>query len=182
MQFPNQQFDMEETISTIREPAKPAPIKQLQIAEILTIVDNGETIDIPIFFDPEADGNTVFDPDAFQNLPEVFVEKDFVIVEDMPKFNGGDPQIEFRKFIAKNVRYPEIAEINGVSGIVMVQFVIDKKGNLVEAQVINSVDPALDKEALRVIESSPLWEPGKQREKPVRVIYKFPIGFLLANK
>lgn len=72
--------------------------------------------------------------------------------------------------------------MNEVSGIVIVQFVIDKKGKLVEAQVTNSVDPALDKEALRVIESSPLWEPGKQREKPVRVIYNFPIGFVLANK
>lgn len=97
MRFTNQQFDMEETMITVREPVKPVVIKQLPIAEILTIVDDGQKIEIPNFFDPEADGNTVFDANAFQNLPEVFVDKDFVIVEDMPKFNGGDPKIEFQK-------------------------------------------------------------------------------------
>jgi len=175
-------FIQEEIPYTRRPEVKPEPIRQLQIAQILEIVDNGEDIPIDINFNPEAGGETRYNPAVYNNIPEKFKDEDFIVVEEMPKFNGGDPKIEFRKFIVKNLQYPEIAAINGVSGKVQVQFIIDKKGNLINAEVINAVDPALDKEALRVINSSPVWEPGKQRGKPARVIFTFPIGFVLENK
>ena len=75
--------------------------------------------------------------------------------------------------------YPEIASENGVSGRVLVQFTVDSKGNVVNAKVLRSVDPALDKEALRVVMSSPKWKPGKQRGKAVNVLFTFPINFVL---
>jgi protein TonB len=101
----------------------------------------------------------------------------FYIVEDMPTFNGGDPATEFRKYIARNLRYPEIAAKNGISGRVIVQFAVDRVGNVVDAVVVRNVDPALDKEAVRVVMSSPKWVPGKQRGKAVKVLFTFPINF-----
>ena len=109
-------------------------------------------------------------------------EKDvFYVVDEMPTFNGGDPGPEFRKYIAKNLQYPESAAKNRVSGRVIVQFKVNKSGKVVDALVVRNVDPALDKEALRVVNSSPKWTPGKQEGKPVNVIFTFPINFVLQD-
>jgi TonB family protein len=107
------------------------------------------------------------------------IEDLYYIVDQMPTFNGGDPAVEFRKFISGNLKYPEIAAKNGVSGRVIVQFTVDKKGKIADAVVVRSVDPALDNEALRVILASPKWTPGKQDGKKVNVLYTFPINFTL---
>jgi len=104
---------------------------------------------------------------------------DFVIVEEMPLFNGGDPKLEFYRYINNHVKYPEIAAENGIHGKVQVQFVVNSQGSIERATVLRSIDPALDKEALRVINSSPRWTPGKQRGKAVNVLYTFPINFVL---
>ncbi len=106
-------------------------------------------------------------------------EKEFYIVEDMPKFNGGDPAVEFRKYIAENLKYPQNAIENNVTGKVIIQFAVNSKGKVVDAKVVRSADPALDKEALRVITSSPDWEPGKQKGESVKVLFTFPISFAL---
>jgi len=98
---------------------------------------------------------------------------------NMPKFNGGDPTVEFRKYISDNMKYPQIAIENGISGKVIVQFVVNTQGKVTDAVIAGSVDPALDKEALRVILSSPSWTPGKQRGKAVKVAFYFPINFIL---
>jgi len=99
-------------------------------------------------------------------------------VESKPKFNGGDAN-EFSKWVNKRVRYPEIAKQNGVEGKVILEFVIDAEGNLGNIKVIRSVDTALDEEALRVVSSSPKWEPGRQRDRKVKVKYIFPVIFRL---
>jgi len=96
----------------------------------------------------------------------------------MPKFNGGD-LMEFWKYCNQNIIYPEIAAENGVSGTVTVQFVVNKQGYVVNAVIIRGIDPALDKEALRVISSSPRWTPGDQRGKPASVLMNIPIKFIL---
>jgi TonB family protein len=107
------------------------------------------------------------------------VEDLYYVVDEMPTFNGGDPAVEFRKYIANNLKYPEIAAKNGISGRVIIQFTVDKKGKIADAVVVRSVDPALDNEALRVTLTSPNWTPGKQRGKKVNVLYTFPINFTL---
>ena len=132
-------------------------------------------------FDMEATDDTEYDfttmiTDDGEDIEE---EEVFYIVEDMPTFNGGEPATEFRKYIAQNLQYPEIAAENGVSGRVIVQFAVNKTGQVVDAVVVRSVDPALDKEAIRVVMSSPKWTPGKQRGKAVKVLFTFPINFVL---
>lgn len=105
-------------------------------------------------------------------------EEVFYVVEEMPAFNGGEPATEFRKFIGQNLQYPETATENGIEGRVIIQFAVDKNGKVVDATVVRSVDPALDKEAVRVVSSSPDWTPGKQRGKAVKVLFTFPINFV----
>ena len=99
----------------------------------------------------------------------------FQVVEDMPQFPGGSVQ----KWISKNVKYPMIAQENNIQGKVFVQFVIEKDGSVSDVKVARSVDPSLDKEAIRVVKAMPKWKPGKQRGKPVRVSYTVPINFQL---
>jgi len=107
------------------------------------------------------------------------VPEAFFVVDEMPTFKGGDPAPEFRKYIAENLRYPESAAKNKISGRVIVQFMVNKNGDVVNPVVVRSADPALDKEALRVVSSSPRWEAGRQQGKPVNVLFTFPINFVL---
>lgn len=113
-----------------------------------------------------------------EEVQEVKEEEVFLIVEEMPSFGSGDPN-GFRSWVAQNLNYPEVAAENGIQGRVYVQFVVEADGRLTNVRVIRGVDPALDKEAVRVISNSPKWNPGKQRGKPVRVSYTFPITFVL---
>lgn len=101
----------------------------------------------------------------------------FTVVETMPEFPGG--QGELLKYLAKSIKYPVIAQENGIQGRVTCSFVVNRDGSIVDAEVIRGVDPSLDKEALRVINSMPKWSPGKQRGKPVRVKYTVPVTFRL---
>ena len=94
--------------------------------------------------------------------PGLTNEEVFYIVEEMPTFEGGEPGQEFRKYIAQNLKYPEIAIQDSINGRVIVQFAVNSEGKVVDAVVVRSVSPALDKEAIRVVMSSPEWIPGKQ--------------------
>ena len=95
----------------------------------------------------------------------------------MPTFPGGDDAL--RKFIAQSVKYPVIAQENGIQGRVFVSFVVNSKGEVTNVKVARPFDPNLDKEAVRVVQSMPKWAPGKQRGKPVKVSYTVPINFVL---
>ncbi len=176
------QFEDEMMQITRREEPKPEPKpEQPKVAEVLDIVDDDVEIEDEFDFDMEADANTEYDFTSMMGNDEENIEEEevFYIVEDMPTFNGGDPATEFRKYIAQNLRYPEIAAENGISGRVIIQFAVNKTGSVVDARIVRSVDPALDKEAVRVVMSSPKWAPGKQRGKAVKVLFTFPINFVL---
>jgi len=173
-------FEVEEMQVTRREEPEPEPQPEQKVTEILNIVEDDVEIDDDFDFDVEADESTEFEFTGFDEMDEEFEEEQvFYIVEDMPTFNGGDPALEFRKYIAQNLRYPDIAAENGISGRVIVQFAVNSRGKVVDAKVVAGVDPALDKEAVRVVMSSPSWSPGKQRGKPVKVLFTFPINFVL---
>ncbi len=103
----------------------------------------------------------------------------YYIVDEMPKFSGGDPVLSFQRFIAENLRYPEQAAEKGIKGRVIVQFTVMSDGSVDEIHVVRSIHPLLDAEAMRVISTSPKWAPGKLRGSPVGVIYTFPINFVL---
>lgn len=115
-------------------------------------------------------------------VEEKDIEKEevFLVVEQMPTFGSGDAN-EFRSWLFANMKYPEDAAKKGIQGRVFVQFVVEKDGSITNAKVLRGVDPTLDKEAIRVVEASPKWNPGLQRGKPVRVSYTFPITFTLDN-
>jgi TonB family protein len=99
----------------------------------------------------------------------------FDVIEEMPKFPGGQPALF--QYLSMNVRYPKEAEDAGVQGRVIVTFVVEKDGSITGAKIFRSVDPALDAEALRVINGMPKWIPGKQNGEPVRVKYTVPVTF-----
>jgi TonB family protein len=101
----------------------------------------------------------------------------FVIVEEMPAFPGG--QDELMRYLATSIRYPVVAQENRIQGRVLVQFLISDTGHVSDATVISGIDPSVDKEALRVVQSMPAWKPGKQRGIPVYVSYTLPINFVL---
>ncbi len=152
------------------------------IPEEIVLVDDGEEIDESWIDDlssePDDDG---FDPYALMKLQDDGKnEEEDVIhqwVDEMPEFPGGMEAL--LSFIGNSVKYPVIAQETGVKGKVLVSFVINKDGNVSDARVIRSVDAALDKEALRVVNMMPAWRPGMQAGKTVRVSYVVPINFVL---
>ena len=103
--------------------------------------------------------------------------KVYDVVEEMPQYPGG-PSALF-EYLSQNIKYPSVAEENGVQGRVLVTFVVERDGTITDVRVVKSVDPSLDKEAQRVVNSMPRWIPGKQNGSPVRVKYTVPVTFKL---
>ena len=108
--------------------------------------------------------------------PEV-ATKVFDVVEEMPSFPGG--QGALMSYLASNIKYPVVAQENGVQGRVIVSFVVERDGSISDVKVARSVDPSLDREAQRVVKSMPRWSPGKQNGSTVRVKYTVPVVFRL---
>lgn len=98
----------------------------------------------------------------------------------MPEFPGG--QDALLQFLAKTVKYPVIAQENGIQGRVTASFIVEKDGSVTDIEVIRGVDPSLDKEAIRVLSTMPKWTPGKQRGQDVAVKYTVPVTFRLQGK
>lgn len=110
-------------------------------------------------------------------LEDIKREKPFVTVEQMPAFKGGEAAM--KKFIEDELKYPEAAKKAGIQGRVTIRFVVSSTGAIEDINVIRGIDPACDKEAIRVIKAMPAWEPGKQNGKAVAVYYTLPIVFRL---
>ena len=164
-------------------PPLPAPPR---LTFDLEIVDNDVYLgDIPdIVIDVER-GFNILSTDGFSTaVIEIDTTERMIFdsfwVEESALFNGKPAEAAFREYMGQNLKYPQIAVENAISGRVFVQFVVDQQGNVVDAQVTRNVDPLLDHEALRLIQStSGMWTPAKQRQKPVKVRYTFPIMFKL---
>ena len=103
--------------------------------------------------------------------------KVFDVVEQMPSFPGGPSAL--MQYLSSNIKYPVVAEENGVQGRVVCTFVVERDGSITDVRVIKSVDPSLDKEAVRVVKGMPRWIPGKQNGSAVRVKYTVPVTFRL---
>lgn len=168
------------TQQMLKPPPPPPPAPKL--TDLMEIVDDASTIDEDLeILDAEDDSENkpVENPSDFGEYGDEETGDDdiFQIVEDVPTFPFGDVS----KWIAKNVKYPQIAAENNIQGKVFMNFVIEKDGSITDVKVLRGVDPALDKEVIRVIKSMPKWKPGKQRGKPVRVSFNLPITFTLTN-
>lgn len=179
--IPEVAFEEEMVPITEQEEPKqaPPPPEAPKVEEVLQIADNDANVEETTIQSNEDKGEAV----EIKYVPTVVEEEEveeqqiFQVVEEMPEFPGG--MAECMKFLAKNIKYPTIAQENGVQGRVIVQFVVNKDGTIVDPVVVRSVDPYLDKEALRVIKAMPKWKPGKQRGKAVRVKYTVPVTFRL---
>ena len=163
---------------TTQETPPPPPPPAVQEVEVLNVVeDNVETETIEVTTE-ETETEVVIAAPVEAPVEEEEEEVVFVVVESMPEFPGG--QQALFKYLSENVKYPVIAQENGIQGRVICQFVVNKDGSIVDVEVVRSGgDPSLDKEAIRVIKSMPKWKPGKQRGKAVRVKYTVPVNFKL---
>ena len=112
---------------------------------------------------------------VFEEIP---VEDEiFEVVEKNPEFSYNG--MSLMQYLGKSIKYPTIAQETGTQGRVIVQFVVNKDGSIVDVKVVRGVDPYLDKEAIRVISTMPKWKPGEQRGKPVRCKFTVPVMFKL---
>ncbi len=109
--------------------------------------------------------------------PKEEENKVFDVVEQMPSYPGGMGAL--MQYLSSHIKYPVIAEENGIQGRVICTFVVERDGSITDVKVAKSVDPSLDKEAQRVIKSMPHWIPGKQNGSAVRVKYTLPVTFRL---
>ena len=164
---------------TSQETPPPPPPPAVQEVEVLNVVeDNVETESIEVNTEDDKEAEVVIAAPVEAPVEEEEEEVVFVVVESMPEFPGG--QQALFKYLSENVKYPVIAQENGIQGRVICQFVVNKDGSIVDVEVVRSGgDASLDKEAIRVIKTMPKWKPGKQRGKPVRVKYTVPVNFKL---
>lgn len=184
LQVLNEGTTEEEIIPITRtEEQKAAPLPPAsKISDVLNIVeDNVDLKEELIIRNTESDQNTQVEVTKMEVEKEEEEEAEeapiFFIVEEMPEFPGGPTEIS--RFIMENVKYPVIAQENGIQGKVYVSFIVNGKGEVENVKIARGVDPSLDKEAIRVVQSLPKWKPGKQRNKPVKVSFTIPVSFVL---
>ncbi len=160
-------------------PAPEAPSLP-QLSDDIEIVENDVVVDLDF---QSLDDTDI--PVEIQSYKKEVVEEDvdedtipFVLVESKPSFQGGDAN-DFSRWVNSRLVYPEVAKENSVEGTVILQFTIAKDGRMSDVVVLRSPDDALAAEAIRVVTSSPKWEPGKQRDRAVKVSYTFPVVYRL---
>lgn len=138
--------------------------------------------DDPVWLSDQSDQDALSDEKPKSNVqysdPKYIDDEIFVVVEDMPTFQGGDIN-KFREWVQRNVKYPDIAKENGIQGKVFVMFVVDDQGLVTQPEVLRGVDPSLDDEVLRVVSSSPSWSAGLQKGIPVKVRFSITVNFQL---
>lgn len=172
----------EEIEITRREPTPPPPPPppEPEAPEEIEVVE--EKVEARIEIKTEDDASqrqteTYVPPPPPKPKVEEVTEEIFVVVEEQPEFPGGNTAM--MKFLGDNIKYPVIAQENGIQGRVITNFVVERDGSITDVQVVRGVDPSLDKEAIRVIQSMPKWKPGKQRGSAVRVRFTLPVVFRL---
>jgi len=173
-------------VATTPPPPPPPPPPATTVIEI--VEDEEEIEEELVVEDLDLDENTEIVEIEYEE-EEVVDDTPFMVVENMPALGEckelrGDErnqctQLEIIKFIQKNTKYPPIAKDAGIQGTVFVYFVVDRDGKVKDAKVLRPVDSRLDKEALRVVNSLPTFEPGKQRGKAVNVQYTIPVKFVI---
>ncbi len=165
------------TAVAMKKPTKPKPRVMKPVVDDYIAVDDDQRIDIPLdlpIFDDEDE--PVLEEINFSR-ETVVEEKIFTIVEDMPEFPGGEEALV--KFLSQNTKYPEMAKDAGIEGPVKVTFIIDEEGNISDITAESRQEGGLKEESIRVVEMMPKWTPGKQRGKPVKVMFTLPFTFKL---
>lgn len=155
------------------------PDGMLKIVPDITTIETG-----PLVFDEPEFGNTFGKGSPYSGGspsgvgPIALGDEPFILVEDMPRFQGGDIE-KFRNWVLGKISYPPMAQSFGIIGKVVLSFVVERDGRVSSIEVLSSPDKLLSDEAVRVIGRSPVWTPGRQRDVPVRVKFVIPIDFVL---
>ena len=168
--------DVMEIPPTEQPPPPPPKIQQPEIIEVPDEEEIEEEIEVDL--DVEITEETVVEDIVFDEpVEEEVAEEIFTIVEDQPVPKGG--MAAFYEYIGKKLKYPAQARRMGIEGKVFVEFVVDKDGTITNVKAIKGIGAGCDEEAIRVIQASPKWNPGKQRGRPVKVRMILPITFKL---
>ncbi|MBP5327946.1 MAG: energy transducer TonB [Bacteroidales bacterium] len=159
------------------EPEQPEP----EVTTELEIVDNDAEIEHELgIVDAGDDANKQQEEVVVTDVEqeeEVAEEEIFVFVEKNPEYPGGEEALY--KFLGENIKYPDMARDNNISGTVVVKFVVEKDGRITKASILREIGGGCGKEALRVVNSMPKWSPGQQSGKPVRTEFTLPVQFQL---
>ncbi len=172
------EVDEEMVEITKQEEQKPQPVEvPKQTTQLEIVQDDVEVEDIEI--NADVDQNEVIEEYVPVEVEEEDVQEQeiFQIVEEMPAYPGGDQKL--MEYVAKNIKYPQIARETGIQGRVFVGFVVEPDGSVSNVKVLRGIGGGCDEEAMRVVKSMPKWKPGKQRGKAVRVSYMLPVNFKL---
>jgi len=184
--------ELEEIVPITRQEPETPKIKppvKIKLQDVITIVENDSKEEANI----EIIEEDISQETEIETQPKEVTYEDedvdetaiFVVVEEMPIFRPDicktmtEGNIELNKYIQKSIRYPVIAQENGITGRVFVRFVVGRDGRVKNVEVLRGVDPSLDQEAIRVIKNLPPFSPGKQRGIPVQVTYSTSINFVL---
>lgn len=171
---------LEGEVIPISRPKQPLPPIKVERRPIISSFKIVETLpDAPV-----KDYKDLVLPDNLSNVPIIYSEPSvideneiFEIVEEMPEYEGGE--MALFKFLYKEINYPQMAADAGISGKVYVSFIVEKDGAVSNVEIAKGIGGGCDEEALRAIKALKNWHPGKQRGKPVRVMFKIPINFTL---
>ena len=167
-------------------PPPPPPVAaEQQVKYIAPVVVDSVKVEVELATVSEATATVTNEPvpekiEVVKEAETAIVEEEpaFIIVEEQASFQGGDVN-SFREWVLKNIKYPVVAAENAIQGKVYVQYAVNSKGEVCDVKVVRGVDPSLDAEAVRVILSSPKWEPAKQRGTKVKQQFTIPITFIL---
>ncbi len=169
----------DDVIATDQTPPPPQEQPQQQQEVVLNIVENNIQVNTDLDFSVEFDETEAIVEVADDNIDVVEETSDdeppLMFTEDMPEFPGGDEAL--MNFLQREIQYPEVARNNGITGTVLIEFVVEKDGRVSNAKVKVPLFPECDKEAVRGVMAMPKWKPGKNMGKPVRCFFQVPVTF-----
>jgi protein TonB len=167
----------------VKPPAVSEPVAKYQVPEV-TNDSTQVTVDIPITDDlirTTINGDLNDTMRVIEPTDPILPAEDkiFIAVEESPEYPGGIP--ELMNYISQNLKYPSEAVLNNIQGKVILKFVVNADGSVDRVELLRSIDPLLDNEAIRVVSSLPRFKPGKQGGVPVRVWFSIPFSFKLRD-
>ena len=173
----------EQIIQTdIVEPPPPPPPEVIEVTTLINVVDDEQKIENELVVNAEVTEETKnvdIVPVKVEEEVEVAEEPIFTVVESEPEFPGGMEALY--KYLAQNIKYPQLARENGITGKVYVTFVVEKDGSIANPRILRDIGGGCGAEAIRVVKAMPKWSPGKQRGKAVRVQFNLPVNFNLKS-
>lgn len=170
----DEEEDLVDVTKQENKPPPPPPPPELEIVEDDVEIKN----DQPKIMNTEIDEKVAIElAPITEEKEEVIEEQIFLVVEDPPGFPGGDAARN--KYLKESIQYPDIERDNGIQGLVVVSFTVEKDGSINNVKILKGVTPNINEEAIRVVKHMPRWNPGKQRGKSVRVNVNLPIRFTL---